>query len=37
MNQEKIEKNEIQIHRIENLDLILKEYYKMKKQRNMLK
>ena len=34
---EKIEKNEIQTHSIENLDLILKEYYKMKKQRNMFK
>ncbi|MBO6194741.1 MAG: helix-turn-helix transcriptional regulator [Bacilli bacterium] len=34
---EKIENNEIQIHSIENLDLILKEYYKMKKQRNMFK
>jgi len=34
---EKIEKNEIQKHSIENLDLILKEYYKMKKQRNIFK
>ena len=34
---EKIEKNEIQTYSIENLDLILKEYYKMKKQRNMFK
>ena len=34
---EKIRKNEIQIHSIENLDLILKEYYKMKKQRNIFK
>ncbi len=34
---EKIEKNEIQTHSIENLDLILKEYYKMKKQKNMFK
>ena len=34
---EKIEKNEIQTHSIENLDLILKEYYKMKKQRNLFK
>lgn len=34
---EKIEKNEKQTHSIENLDLILKEYYKMKKQRNIFK
>ena len=34
---EKIEKNEIQTHSIENLDLILKEYYKMKKQKNIFK
>ena len=34
---EKIQKNEIQLHSIENLDLILKEYYKMKKQRNLFK
>ena len=34
---EKLEKNEIQTHSIENLDLILKEYYKMKKQKNMFK
>ena len=34
---EKIEKNEFQTHSIENLDLILKEYYKMKKQKNMFK
>ena len=34
---EKIEKSEIQTHSIENLDLILKEYYKMKKERNILK
>ena len=32
---EKIEKNEIQTYSIKNLDLILKEYYKMKKQKNM--
>ena len=34
---EKLRKNEIQSHSIENLDLILKEYYKMKKQRNIFK
>ena len=34
---EKIEKEEIQVHTIENLDVILKEYYKMKKQKNVLK
>ena len=34
---EKIEKKEIQVHTIENLDSILKEYYKMKKQRNVFK
>ena len=34
---ERIEKNEIQKHSIENLDLILKEYYKMKKQKNLFK
>ena len=34
---EKIEKNEKQTHSIENLDLILKEYYKMKKQKNIFK
>ena len=34
---EKIKKSEIQTHSIENLDLILKEYYKMKKQRNIFK
>lgn len=34
---EKIQKSEIQSHSIENLDLILKEYYKMKKQRNLFK
>ena len=34
---EKIEKEEIQVHTIENLDSILKEYYKMKKQRNVFK
>lgn len=34
---EKIEKNKIQTHSIENLDLILKEYYRMKKQRNIFK
>ena len=34
---EKIEKEEIQVHTIENLDSILKEYYKMKKQKNILK
>ncbi len=34
---EKIEKNEIQTHSIENLDLILKEYYNMKKQKNIFK
>lgn len=34
---EKINKNEIQIHSNENLDLILKEYYRMKKQRNIFK
>ena len=34
---EKLQKNEIQSHSIENLDLILKEYYKMKKQRNIFK
>ena len=34
---EKIEKNEIQTYSIKNLDLILKEYYKMKKQKNKFK
>ena len=34
---EKLRKNKIQSHSIENLDLILKEYYKMKKQRNIFK
>ena len=34
---EKIKKDEIKTHSIENLDLILKEYYKMKKQRNIFK
>lgn len=34
---EKIHKNEIQTYSIDNLDLILKEYYKMKKQRNIFK
>ena len=34
---EKIEKNEIQTHSIKNLDVILKEYYKMKKQKNIFK
>ena len=34
---EKLKKNEIQTHSIENLDQILKEYYKMKKQRNIFK
>lgn len=34
---EKIQKNEIETHSIENLDLILKEYYKMKKLRNIFK
>ena len=34
---EKLQKDEIQSHSIENLDLILKEYYKMKKQRNIFK
>lgn len=34
---EKIKKEEIQEHTIENLDSILKEYYKMKKQKDFLK
>jgi len=34
---EKIKKEEIQTYSIDNLDLILKEYYKMKKQKNILK
>ena len=34
---EKIKKEEIQVHTIENLDSILKEYYKMKKQKNIFK
>ncbi len=34
---EKIDKNEIRSHSNDNLDLILKEYYKMKKQRNIFK
>ncbi len=34
---EKIAQNKIKTHTIENLNLILKEYYKMKKQRNMFK
>ena len=34
---EKLEKNKIQIQSIENLDLILKEYYKMKKQKDIFK
>lgn len=34
---EKINKKEIESHTVENLDLILKEYYKMKKQRNIFK
>ena len=34
---EKIKKEEIQEHTIENLDSILKEYYKMKKQKDILK
>ncbi len=34
---EKIEKQEIQTHTIDNLDLILKEYYNMKKQRDKIK
>ena len=34
---EKIEKEEIQVHSIENLDSILKEYYKMKKQKDIFK
>ncbi len=34
---EKLKKSEIQTYSIENLDQILKEYYKMKKQRNIFK
>ena len=34
---EKIQKNEMQSYRIDNLDSILKEYYKMKKERNIFK
>ena len=34
---EKIKKEDIQNYSIDNLDLILKEYYKMKKQKNILK
>lgn len=34
---EKMEKEEIQVHTIENLDSILREYYKMKKQKNIFK
>ncbi|MBP3256059.1 MAG: helix-turn-helix transcriptional regulator [Clostridia bacterium] len=34
---ERIKKEEIQIHTIENLDSILKEYYKMKKQKDFFK
>ncbi len=34
---EKIQKNEIQTRRIENLDLILKEYYHMKEQKDKTK
>lgn len=34
---EKIKKDEIENRKIDNLDLILKEYYKMKKQRNRFK
>lgn len=37
MNQKKIKNEEIQATSIENLDSILKEYYKMKKQKNILK
>ena len=34
---EKIKKEELHIHSIENLDSILKEYYKMKKQKDIFK
>ncbi len=37
LNGEKIEKSEIQTYSIKNLDIILKEYYQMKKQKNIFK
>ena len=34
---EKLNKEELEVHTIENLDSILKEYYRMKKQKSTLK